>query len=143
MSPRICSTSFAVDQPRYAEAIYDHAKTLCPERCLQRHYNPTAVGQRVKDALGISRVLDLKREREALWFLILIRRYVGAHQRLAADCQVAVHDLVGPIGRSLIRHGRPGVTEDRPELGAETLLIEFERRLAISLEAQIRIHLHG
>src|SRR5262249_8077985 len=135
--------SFAIDQPRYAEAINEHAKTRGPERFLERHHDPTALGQFVKGALSLSRTLDLKREREALWFLILIRGYVGGHQRLAADCQAAVHDLVLPVGRNLIRQRRPGVTEDRSGLGSETLLIELERRLAFSLEAQIRIHLHG
>jgi hypothetical protein len=43
----------------------------------------------------------------------------------------------------LIRQGRPGVTENRPEPAAETLLIELERCLALSVKAQIRIHLHG
>src|SRR5687768_14472839 len=85
---------------------------------------------------------DLKREREALWFLIAIRRYVATHQHMVAECEAAVHDLVPPVGRDLIRQRSPGVTEHRPELAAETLLMELERCLALSLEAQIRVHLH-
>jgi hypothetical protein len=106
------------DHPWYAEAIDEHAKTRSPGRFLERRHNPTVLGQFVKDALGVSLALDLKREREALWVLILIRRNLGAHQRLVADCQAAVHNLVRSVGRNLIRHGRPCVTEDRPDLAA-------------------------
>src|SRR6185436_16895956 len=38
---------------------------------------------------------------------------------------------------------RPGIPEDRPELAAEGLRVERERFLTGSVEAQIRIHLHG
>src|SRR5262245_14674803 len=134
--------SLAVDQPRYAEAINEHAKSGCPERFLEGHHNPAALGQLVKDTLGVSRALDMKRERETFWLLILIRHYVSSHQHLAADCDAAVHNLVPPVSRHLIRQGRPGVTEDRPELSTETLFIELERCLALSLEAQIWVHLH-
>src|ERR1700730_11407603 len=53
--------SFAVDQPRYPEPIDEHAKTLGPERLLERHRNPTILAQLVKDALGLGRALDLER----------------------------------------------------------------------------------
>src|SRR5688572_20324041 len=135
--------SLAVDQPRYAEAIHEHAKTRGPERFLERHYNPTVLGQFVKDTLGVSCALDVQRHREALWFVITIRRDVATHEHLVADPQAAVHDLVGPVGRNLIRQRSSGVTKNRPELAAETLLIELERCLALSLETQIRVHLHG
>jgi hypothetical protein len=69
--------SAAVDHPRYAEAIDEHAKTHGPERFLDRHHNPAALGQFVKDMLSVSRALDLKSEREAPWLLIMIRRCVA------------------------------------------------------------------
>src|SRR5687768_13491290 len=114
----------AVDQPRYAKLIDDHTKTIGPKRFVERHDDPTVHGQVTKDTLGVSRARDLERERETFWFLIAVRRDVTTHQCLAANSYAAVHDLVLPVGRNLIGQGRPGVTEDRPELAAKTPLIE-------------------
>jgi hypothetical protein len=50
----------------------------------------------------------------------------------ATPHHTAMHHLVLPVGRNLIRQRRPGVPEDRPELAAETLLIKLERCLALS-----------
>src|SRR5712691_9831310 len=135
--------SFAVDGPRYSEPIGHHAKTRCPECLLERHRNSTVLAQLVKNTLGLSGALDLEREREAFWCLVAVRRDVATHQHLIADRHTAVHHLVLPVGRHLIRQGCPGVPEDRSELTAETLLIELERCLALSVKAQIWIHLHG
>src|ERR1043166_4592918 len=90
--------SFAVDQPRYAEAIDDHAKTCGPERFFERQYNPTVPGQLMKDTLGVRGVLDLEREREPLRHLVAFRGHVGTHQHLLANRHAAVHDLVLPVG---------------------------------------------
>src|SRR5438046_2000959 len=128
--------SLAVDQPRYPEAVDDHAKTLGPERLLEWQHHLAVPGQFVKDTHGLTRALDLEREREALWLLIAIRRDVPSHQQLPAGGQSAVHHLVLPVGRNLSCHRRPGITEYRSELAAETLLVELERRLALSLETQ-------
>lgn len=57
--------------------------------------------------------------------------------------KASVHDFVLPVARNLIRPRRPGVTEDPPDLATETLLIELECCLALSVETQIRDHLHG
>src|SRR5213595_2197229 len=76
-------------------------------------------------------------------FLIEIRRDIATHYHLIADPHAPVHDLVGPIGRDLIRQRRPAVTEKRAELAGETPLVEFERRFAFALETEIRVHLHG
>src|ERR671914_1889632 len=65
------------------------------------------------------------------------------HQQLATGRDAAVHDPVLPVGWDLIRHRAPGISEDHPELGAEALLVELERCLALALEAEIRRHLHG
>src|SRR2546422_638040 len=102
----------AVDHPGYAEAIDDHAKASGPERFLERHHNPAVLRQFVKDPLGVRRALDMKRERETLGRLIAIRRDVATHQHLAAEGYAAVHNFVLPVGRNLIRQGRPGVTKD-------------------------------
>src|ERR1700730_225290 len=127
--------SLAVEQPRYPEAIDKHAKTRGPERFLEWHNNPTVLGQFVKNTLAVGRALDVNREREALGRLIAIRRHVATHQQLVAERQVAMHDLVRPVGWNLIRERRSAITKDRPEFGAETLLVELERCLAVSLEA--------
>jgi hypothetical protein len=69
--------SFAVDQPRYPEPIDKHAKTRGPERLFERHGDLTVLAKLVKNTLGLSRVLDLEREREAFGFLVAIPRYVA------------------------------------------------------------------
>src|SRR5438876_717435 len=63
--------ALAVDKPRYAEAIDDHAEPCAPESFFERHNAP-------------------------------------------------VHDLVGPVGRNLIRQGSRAVTEKCAELACET-----------------------
>src|SRR5688572_4023488 len=60
----------AVDLPRYAEAIDEHAKTRGPERFLQRHDNCPVFPQLVKDTRRVDRALDLNRQREAFGLLI-------------------------------------------------------------------------
>jgi hypothetical protein len=57
--------SFAVNQPRYSEPIDKHAKTRGPERLLERHRNSTVLAQLMKNTLGLSRALDLDRERDS------------------------------------------------------------------------------
>src|SRR5205814_6920383 len=94
------------------------------------------------DPLGVRGALDLKRERKPLWFLVATRRYVTTHQHVVAKCQAAVHHLVLPVGRDLVRERSPGVTEDCTEFAPETLRVKRERRLALSLEAEIGAHLH-
>src|ERR1700730_1314529 len=67
--------SFAVDQPRYPEPIDNHAKARGPERLLEWHRNPAVLAQLVKNTLGLSRALDLERERETFGFLVAVRCY--------------------------------------------------------------------
>ena len=47
-----------------------------------------------------------------------------------------------PVGRDLVGVRRSSVAEDRAELAAEALLIELERCLTLSVEAEIRTYLH-
>src|SRR6266496_6523772 len=115
--------TIAVDEPRYPEAIDEHAKPRGPEGLLEGHHNLAVLGQLVKDTLGVSGVVDLKRERKALWLLVTIGRNIATHQHLVAECNAAVHDLVLPVAWNLVRHRRTGVAENPSELTAETLLI--------------------
>jgi len=48
----------AVDHPRDAEAVDEHAKAGRPEGRLDRHGHFSAFRQGVKDTLGLQRVLD-------------------------------------------------------------------------------------
>src|SRR5262249_28467657 len=72
-----------------------------------------------------------------------VRRGVGTHQHLVADHQAGMHDLVAPLPRRLLRHWRAAVRHHRDDPAAETTLIELERRLAPTVEGQIRTQLHG
>ena len=71
-------------KPDKAEAIYEHAKTDRPERRLKVHFHRSFFSQRLEDAFRLRRILEAQSQREALWFLIAIRRSVGALQSLVA-----------------------------------------------------------
>src|SRR5213076_2521423 len=88
---------------------------FCPKRLLERHHNRAALGQLVKDPLGVSSALDLKRERKPLRLLVAIRRDIATHQELVAKREAAMHDLVLPVGGDLVRQRTSGITEDRPQ----------------------------
>src|SRR5437867_7294149 len=103
--------SVAVDQPRHAEAIDDHAETGAPEGLRKRHHHPAVHGQLMKDALRLNNSLDVQRHRETLELFITIQRDVAAHEHLVAHLEAAVHDLVGPVSGNLIRERRPCVAK--------------------------------
>src|SRR5580704_3580892 len=56
--------SSAVDQPWQTKPIDNHTKTLGPECFFERDNDPPVLTQLAKDALGVSRVLDVDRKRE-------------------------------------------------------------------------------
>jgi hypothetical protein len=55
----------AVDHPRYAEAVDEHAETRGPECFLDRHLHLPFIRQCVKDAFCLGRFFDLERNGEA------------------------------------------------------------------------------
>src|SRR5262245_64811367 len=59
----------AVDHPRDAELIDQHAEALGPERLLYRHADGAVVGERREDAFSFLRILGLDRHREPLRLL--------------------------------------------------------------------------
>src|SRR5215468_7584038 len=67
----ICS--LAIDHPRDAEAVDDHAEPLRPERLLERGKYAAACGQIVEDAVSIVRALQVERERETFRLLVAAR----------------------------------------------------------------------
>ena len=54
-----------------------------------------------------------------------------------------MHDLAAPFGRHVIGGRRALVRYHRHDFTAEDFLVEFERRLALTLERQIGVHLHA
>ena len=102
----------AIDSESPSQLI-DHGipnrSTTMPKRaaqnvCSSGNITLPSLASSLKDALGLARALDLNREREALGWLVAIGRDVGTHQDLFADRHAAVHHLVLPAGRDLIRH---------------------------------------
>src|SRR5216683_2141283 len=97
----------------------------------------------MKYALGIPGVVDAERHGEAFCLLVPLGRRVGPHQYLVAHHQAGMKDLIASFSRHLIRHWRAAVGHHHYYFAAETLLIELERRLALAVESQIGVHLHG
>ena len=54
---------FAINHPRDAELVVDHAEAPGPERLHDRHAHFSTVTQRSMDALGIFRLVDTDRDR--------------------------------------------------------------------------------
>src|SRR5262249_9895550 len=133
---------FAVDHPWRPEPVDQHAEALGPERRLDRHPDRPALGQGLEDALGVSRIGDTERDREAFHGLVAAGRRIGTHQRLVAHGQPGVHDLVVPFGRHMIRGRRAGMRNHRLDRAAENLRIEPERGLALAAEGEVGIELH-
>src|SRR5262245_63832001 len=83
----------AIDHPRNAELVGQHAETGGPERLLDRHAHGTVVGERRKNAFSFFRIVGLDRHVEALRFLEMIGWCIGAHQYVVAKDEACVHDL--------------------------------------------------
>src|SRR6266571_2585353 len=91
--------SLAVDCPRYAEAIYKYAEANGPEPLLKRHFDRPFFCQCFEYAFCLCLVLEAKGYREALGFLIAVRRNVSTHQHLIAHSQGDMKDFLTPFGR--------------------------------------------
>src|ERR1700730_17371115 len=97
----------------------------------------------MEDAFGVFGVVDAERHREAFHWFVAVGPGVGTHQYPVADHEAGMHDLVAPLGRRLPLHWRAPARHHRDDLAIETPLIELERRLALTVEGQIRVQLHG
>src|SRR6266576_4511896 len=92
------SWALAVDGPRYAESIHQHAEAARPERLLKRHFNRPFLCQCVEYAFCLCLILEAKGYREALGFLIAVRRSVSTHQYLLPYSQRGMKDFLAPFG---------------------------------------------
>src|SRR5271169_6764786 len=101
-SLRSLRSLFNVHHPRRAKTIYEHGKSLRPERCAERHDDVALLRKRVKDSPALGDVLNVDVYVEALGFLEALRRSIHAHQYLVANRHVRVHDLVAPVGRHVL-----------------------------------------
>src|SRR5258708_10788658 len=133
----------AVNHPRYAELIDEHTKSYGPKCLLEWHLNRPLFFQGMKYAFCLRLLLDAEAHGKAVRFLITIRWNVRTHQALAADNQASVHDLAAPFHGHVLRGRRTLVGKHGFDFGAEALLIELERRLAVAVEMEIRAHLHS
>src|SRR5262245_13381377 len=133
------------DHPAYAETVGDHAEALGEEGLAQRHLHLSAVGERREHAVGRGLIVGIEGERETLEFRLALGIAVGRHDVRAVDPDARVHDLVLAAGRN--HAGRRLLrtfveSHHHPDLGAERLLVEFDRLLAAAIEEQIRCHWH-
>src|SRR5271170_8086016 len=70
-------------------------------------------------------------------------RKINTHQLLVSHNQAGVHNLAAPFRRHVFRGWRT-LPEKHPfDFGAQTLLVELERGLALAVESQVRIQLHS
>src|ERR1700680_2813294 len=81
----------AVDHPRYAKLVHEHAKAWRPERRPERHEHVPIFRQGLTDAFALRQVLKADVHVEALWFVIALRWGVHTHQYLIAPrlCEYA------------------------------------------------------
>src|SRR5206468_11008905 len=132
----------AVDCPWYAEAIDKHAEAKRPEGLLKRHFDGPLLCQCVEYTFCLCLVLEAKSYREALGFLIAIRRSVSPHQYLIAHPQCDMKDFLAPFGRYRVLGWPVFVRHDEFNFPAQALLIKLERCFALTVEAKIGIQLH-
>ena len=146
-SMSLCASSFsgsalAVNCPRYAEAIDQHAKADGPKRLLQRHFHRPFFCPRVEDTFRLGLIFEAKGDREALWFLIAIWRSVRTHQFLVTHHQSGMKNLLMPFGRHGKLRWRAFIRHYAFNFAAEAALVELERCFALAVETKIRSQLH-
>src|SRR5215210_6666950 len=133
----------AIDHPWRAEAVDEHAEPDCPEGLLDRHLHRPALRERLEDALGFRRAVDVEADREALHHALRpVGRGVRGHEHLVADAEPRMHDLVAPFRRHVRLGRRALVGHHHLDLAAEELGVDVERLLAIAVEEQVRVQSH-
>src|SRR5208282_3889640 len=70
-------------------------------------------------------------------------RSVGTHQHLVPHNEAGVKDFLTPLGRHVLRGRRALVREHRFDFAPKNFFIELECCLALAVEKEIRIQLHG
>src|SRR5258708_3372974 len=110
----------AIDHPRRAELVDEHAEADGPESFRDRHRHSPLLGERVEHAFGLFRRVDPDIDRKTLRRLVPAWRRVGAHQQYIADGDAAVYDLVAPSGwhLAITAIGHALVTQHRLYLSA-------------------------
>src|SRR6267378_4658511 len=132
----------AVNHPRYAESIDNHAESRRPEGLLHWHLHFTALLQFLKDPFSFRNFFHADRQRETLRRLIVVGRSIRAHQHRTADGHAGMHDLITPFRRHLFRHGRFAMVHHGLDFPAKAFLIELKCSLALPVEGEINIQLH-
>src|ERR1700677_1238282 len=140
--PRVCShlhvDHLAIDEPRAAELVRDHAETLGPKRGSEWHAHFAAVGQRVEHALGLRDGAVVERDRHPMDSLIghPRRAITGKQGAVAVQRQARMHDAIERVFRRLRGHRR--LTEGQHiELAVEYLRIKAHRVSAVAVEGEI------
>ena len=133
----------AIDHPRRAVLVGQHAELLRPEGLGQSHAHRSAFGQSVEHALGVLGFLEAEIDREALHRLVIGRRRVGAHQHEAVADDAGMDDLLAPFRRHVAFGRRALMRHHHRDLAAEDLRIGFEGLLAIAVEGEVGIDLHA
>jgi len=87
---------------------------------LQGHLHGAALGQSVEDTLGFCGIVDAKRQRETLGFLIAPGKGVDARQHLIAYSERRMDDFAA--------------TAIEGDFGAQALLVETKGLLTLAVE---------
>src|SRR5262249_1724334 len=90
-STQLCPR-FAVDHPRGAKSIDEHAETLCPKGLLQWHPHRPTLCECSEDPLSLIGILDGDRHRESLRLTKELRGRIRTHQNRVAHRHSGVHD---------------------------------------------------
>src|SRR6185369_9529693 len=82
----------AVDHPRNAELVDDHAEAIGPEGFGNRQGYVSALRECAEDTLGLGWILKIDGHVKATGRFVFARRFVGCHQNLVADAQHRVQN---------------------------------------------------
>src|SRR5579862_298468 len=131
-----------IDHPGNPETIRAHAESSRPEGFLERHGDSAALGERAEDPLGFSGLRDLGEHAEALRSLIAISRCVAAGDRLRAELEARMDDLIASLRRGLRRGGGLAVGHREGDATPQGPGVKAEGFAAVTLEVQVGNGLH-
>jgi hypothetical protein len=132
----------AIDHPRHAKLIHQHAETESPEGLGNRHGDFRFFRQSIEQTLRFLGRVDSDINAEAGLTLEATGRRVRRHDDIIAQRHSAMKDLSVHFLRCLFRHGRFAVAHHHNGFGAERLFIELEGLFAIAVEMEVGVEFH-
>jgi len=136
------SLLLAIDHPRHAELIHQHAEAESPEGLGKRHADLRFFRQRIEQTLRFLGRVDSDIDAEASLTIEATGRRVGRHDNIIAEHHAGMKDLLVHFLRRLFRHGGFAVAHHHDEFGSERLFIELEGLFAIAVEIEVGVEFH-